>query len=134
MIEMVGQKVLGLQYFGVNEFGEWWFLMDVDFLQKVDLFCYYWGVFVIISLVLGGLGCYVGKLGSYYNIDKWGVVCVLDVFLQGLIFVNVKWVVECVEKVGLGGIGLYIDIKLLMMIYLDNWVMLGCWLCIVGQY
>lgn len=122
---------LKLIYFKPAEFGEWWPLMNHDLLVKLDAFRGAWGYPVMVSPAEGGLGRRDGPEGaSMHNVERWGEVRAVDVFLKVPIRTDCFAFIrraddrrrahELARQVGFKGIGLYTDTSPGNMLHVDN--------------
>lgn len=123
-----------VNHFEPWEFGVWWPSMNADLVQRLHWFREYWGAPVVISSHQAALGRHAGESASYHNVDKYGTVRAVDCFPQGLTPHTAARAVECAEKAGLNGIGLYTDTQPSMMMHLDNRPTAGRWARVAGQY
>ena len=111
------QNYIDLQHFTPQEFGDWWPLMSVDLLQKLDLFRAILGEPVDISPVDGALGRHGGQSDtSQHNVDRWGEVRAADVMPRN---VDLGTAYQAALEAGFTGIGLYPEANPRPMLHLD---------------
>lgn len=110
-----------LKYFQRQDFQPWDNVMSEDLLEKLDKLRSVLGVAISPSKHPRAIGRHLGQENtSQHNVDRWGEVRAVDVFIKGVEDTNDTYdVVQKAIQVGFTGIGVYPDAKQGMMFHFD---------------
>ena len=99
-----------LEYFQPTEFQGWYLRVHPDLLLNLDAIRDSWKSPIEISPAPGAVGRNGGADTSGHNIDKWGSVLALDIFVRGLsVPQDITRFVAICKKHNILGVGFYPD-------------------------
>lgn len=103
-----------MTWFTESEFGGWFSRLSVSLMKKLDVFRELVGFAVNVSPVSGAVGRNGGDSHSQHNVDRWGQVNAVDLFVEldgqpVTTQAQRKRLYELAKQAGFTGIGIYTD-------------------------